>query len=118
MKAEYQALPSSCYELIPLCQIIEEVSKALHVSQNSTVTSYSTIYENKSTCSHCSHANFPKTTPCNKHITVVYHWFCEYVVSGILNILQVDTFKNLADIFTRGLVIEKFTAIHKLLCGW
>ena len=116
MEAEYQALSSSCHDLIPLCQIIEEASKALHVSQNFSVTSYSTIYEDKSSC--LSQANLLKMTPCTKHIAVVYHWFCEYIVSGILRILQVDTSKNLADIFTKGLVTEKFTAICKLICGW
>ena len=57
-------------------------------------------------------------TPQTKHIAVLYHWFREYVVSGILRILKVDTHENLADIFTKGLVTERFTAIPKLLCGW
>ena len=116
MEAEYTALSSSCCDLIPLQQIIEEASKAFHVSQDFSVTSYSTIYEDNSAC--LSQVTLPKMTPHTKHIAVIYHWFCEYVVFGILCILKVDTSQNLADIFTKGLVTEKFTAICKLLCGW
>ena len=116
MEAEYTALSSSCRDLIPLRQIIEEASKALHVNQYFSVTSYSTIYEDNSAC--LSQATLPKMTPRTKHIAVIYHWFREYVVSGILRILKVDTSQNLADIFTKGIVTEKFTAIRKLLCGW
>jgi hypothetical protein len=53
-----------------------------------------------------------------KHVAVVYHWFREYDVSGILRDLRDDTTQNLADIFTRGLITEKFTTICKLLCSW
>jgi hypothetical protein len=60
----------------------------------------------------------PKMTPQTKHIAALYHWFHEYVVSGILHILKVDTHENLADMFTKGQVTERFTAIHKLHCGW
>ena len=85
MEAEYQALSSSCCDLILLCQIVEEASKALHVNEDFSITSYSTLYEDNSAC--LSQAYCPKMTPCTKHIAVVYHWFCEYVVSGILCIL-------------------------------
>jgi hypothetical protein len=56
----------------------------------------------------------PKMTPCTKHIAVAYHWFREYVlISGVLQIVKVDAAANLADIFTKGLVADKFTAIRK-----
>ena len=104
MEAEYQALSSSCCDLIPPCQMIEVASKALHVSQDSSVTSYSTIYEDKSSC--LFQANLPKMTPCTKHIAVVYHWFCEFVVSGILCILQVTLLKTWLIFLQRGLSLK------------
>ena len=75
-----------------------------------------TIYEDNS--AYLSQANLPKMTPRTKHIAVSYHWFREYVLSGVLRILKIDTAVNPADIFTKGLVAEKFTAIRKLVCGW
>ena len=32
--------------------------------------------------------------------------------------MKVESSKQLADIFTKGLQGEKFLAIRKLLCGW
>ena len=105
-------------DIIPLHHIIQEAAQALEISTDATlaVRSNSTIYEDDSAC--LSQATLPKMTPRTKHIAVLYQWFREYVVSGILCILKVDTNENLADIFTKGLVTEKFTAICKLLCGW
>jgi len=116
MQAEYQALSTSCRDLIPLRHIITEASTALHMAGPLAVTSYSTIYEFNSAC--LSQANLAKMTPRTKHIAVSYHWFREYVLSGVLRILKIDTAVNPADIFTKGLVAEKFTAIRKLVCGW
>ena len=116
MQAEHQALSTSCRDLIPLRHIITEASTALHMAGPLAVTSYSTIYEDNSAC--LSQANLPKMTPRTKHIAVSYHWFREYVLSGVLRILKIDTAVNPANIFTKGLVAEKFTAIRKLVCGW
>lgn len=80
------------------------------------LTSYSTIYEYSSAC--LFQANLPKMTPCTKHIDVAYHQLCEYVLPGMLHsILKIDTAVNPANIFTKDLVAEKFTAICKLVCS-
>ena len=100
MKAEYQALSASCCDIIPLQHIVQEAAEALVISTEAILAVYSrsTIYKDNSTC--LSQATMPKMTPQTKHIAVLYHWFCDYVVSGILCILKVDTHENLADIFT------------------
>ena len=116
MEAEYQALSASCRDLSPLRHIIQEASTALHIGKGSAVRSFSKVYEDNSAC--LSQATMPKMTPRTKHIAVAYHWFREYVLSGVLQIVKVDTAANLADIFTKGLVADKFTAIRKQLCGW
>ena len=38
--------------------------------------------------------------------------------SGEVEIVKVESSKQLADIFTKGLQGDKFVAIRKLLCGW
>ena len=116
MEAEYQALSASCRDLIPLRQICKEASEALEITERFIVRSHSKIYEDNSAC--LSQATMPKMTPRTKHIAVAYHWFREYVSSGDIEILKIETTKQLGDIFTKGLVAEKFTAIRKLLCGW
>jgi hypothetical protein len=119
MEAEYQALSASCWDLIPLRHIIQEASTAfLHIGKGSVVRSYSKVYEDNSAC--LSQATtMPKMTPrTTRHIAVAYHWFREYALSGVLQIVKVDTAANLADIFTKGLVADKFTAVRKQFCGW
>jgi Reverse transcriptase (RNA-dependent DNA polymerase) len=116
MEAEYQALSQSCRDLIPLRHLIQEAATAFRLSDQFSVRSYSKIYEDNTAC--LSQASMPKMTPRTKHIAVSYHWFREYVASGALHICKVDTKANLADIFTKGLVRESFTAIRSLLCGW
>ena len=39
MQAEYQALSTSCRDLIPLCHIITEASTAIHMASPLAVTS-------------------------------------------------------------------------------
>eukprot|EP00957_Ditylum_brightwellii_P029402 2222671-Ditylum_brightwellii.AAC.1 len=63
-------------------------------------------------------ATCPKLTPTSKFIAVKYHWFRQHVESGEVHIVKVESSKQLADIFTKGLQGEKFLAIRKLLCGW
>jgi hypothetical protein len=116
MEAEYQALSASCRDLIPLRHTVKEASDALGISKDFKVHSHSTIYEDNSACQ--SQATAPKMTPRTKHIAVTYHWFREFVASGDLQVVKVNSENNLSDILTKGLVAEKFTAIRKLLCGW
>ncbi len=102
MEAEYQAVSTSCWDLIPPHHsIIQEASTALHIGKGSAVRSFSKVYEDNSAC--LSQATMPKMTPHTKHIAVAYHWFREYVLSRVLHIVKVDTAANLADIFTKGM---------------
>ena len=116
MEAEYQALSASCRDLIPLRHTVREVSDALGINKEFAIRSHSTFYEDNSAC--LSQATVPKMTPHTKHIAVAYHWFREFVPSGDLPIVKVESDKNWSNILTKGLVTDKFTAIQKLLCGW
>ena len=79
-------------------------------------TSKSTVYEDNNGAIRV--AICPKLTPTSKFIAVKYHWFRQHVESGEIHIVNVESSKQLADIFTKGLLREKFLAIRKLLCGW
>jgi hypothetical protein len=57
-------------------------------------------------------------TPCSKHYAVKYHWFRSHLSPNSVNILKIDTNLQKANIFTKGLRVEKFRDIRKLLCGW
>eukprot|EP00957_Ditylum_brightwellii_P208254 15356491-Ditylum_brightwellii.AAC.1 len=61
-------------------------------------------------------ASCPKMTFTIKSIAVKYHWFRKHVESGEVEIVKVDSSKQLADIFTKGLEGDKLVSIRKLLC--
>ena len=50
-----------------------------------------------------------------KHIGIKYHHFRKAVVDGIVKIQRVDSEKQKADIFTKGLSTLKFQKIRRLL---
>ena len=62
--------------------------------------------------------SLPKMTPRTKHIGVKYHWFKSHVKVGEIEIFQISTFNQKADIFTKGLNSTEFTHKRRLLIGW
>ena len=61
----------------------------------------------------------PKVTTRNKYLTLKYHFFRSHVGKDTgINVEWIETTKQKADIFTKGLAKAQFTAIRKLLMGW
>eukprot|EP00957_Ditylum_brightwellii_P138516 10558188-Ditylum_brightwellii.AAC.1 len=44
-----------------------------------------------------------KMTPTSKFIAVKYHWFRKHVKSGEVEIVKIESSKQLDDIFTKGI---------------
>ena len=63
-------------------------------------------------------ANVPKMRPRTKHINTKYHHFRQYIFDKIIEIVQVPTTEQLADLLTKNLGIELFFKFRKLVCGW
>merc|ERR1712185_619315 len=62
-------------------------------------------------------ANTPSTGVRSKHIDVRFLKVREYVASGELRVVHVRTDYNVADFFTKGLTIAKFSNFRNLLMG-
>lgn len=64
-------------------------------------------------------AESPKMTPRTKHIAVKYHWFRDSIGEkcGIV-LRKIASINQNADIFTKGLTLDLFSRIRKLLVGW
>jgi hypothetical protein len=57
--------------------------------------------------------------PRTKHIAVKYHFFKSHLNVGTgISLAKIGTNLQKANIFTKGLVPQKFAEIRKLLCGW
>jgi hypothetical protein len=115
MEAEYIALSQSMRDLLPMKVKVEEVLMQLKIDMMTVVT-HSTAFEDNNGA--LTLATMKKMTPRLKHIGIKYHHFRKAVTDGLVKIEQIDSDKQRASIFTKGLGVIKFQEIRHLLCGW
>ena len=117
LEAEFIALSSAMRDLIPARLILQVIGKALPLPVPEGALLKSTVFEDNNGC--LTLATIPKMTPRSKHIAIKFFWFKSKVgpEHGI-QIVKCDTKDMLADIFTKGLTSETFSALRALLMGW
>jgi len=124
MEAEYIAMSTVCWELIPLRDLIKGILAAvLDVSNEDVVSTHTTIWEDNAGALTLAKMELPQMTPRSKHIAIRYHWFRQYVLAddgkdGGIVVKKIGTKDQLADIFTKGLGPTLFEGLRKELCGW
>ncbi|MGH3053588.1 MAG: reverse transcriptase domain-containing protein, partial [Gaiellaceae bacterium] len=114
-EAEYIALSQSMRDVLPMKRIISEVLTSYGINLKGTNT-HSTVFEDNNGALSLAHT--PAMTPRTKHIGVKYHFFREHVRNGTIKLVKVESEKQKADIFTKGLGATKFADIRKQLMGW
>ena len=126
MESEYIALSLAMRELISIRVVLKEIYTHVFHSPNTKV-SYSAIakgftippskvYEDNEAC--LKFASMPKMSPRTKHIAIPYHFFRSKVKELEIQVLGIDTKRQLADQFTKGLPQDKFEHDRKELLGW
>jgi hypothetical protein len=63
-------------------------------------------------------AKSPKMRPRTRHINQKYHHFREWVKSGLIDILAIDTEEQPADLLTKPLSVATFVKHRKRVMGW
>ena len=63
-------------------------------------------------------AKVPKMRPRTRHINKKYHHFREWVKSGLIEILPIDTLEQPADLMTKPLDQVLFTKHRLAVMGW
>ena len=117
LESEYIALSTAIRELIPLRRLLTEVGLALNLPFTKPSIVQSTCFEDNNGA--LGLANTPRLTPRTKHIAVKYHFFKSKIgVDKGIVIQRIDSACQKADIFTKGLPLETFETIRKLLMGW
>ena len=116
MEAEYIALSTGLRSLIPLKSLVVEVADSLLDDPTFLTKTYSSVFEDNTGA--LLLAQTPRMSPRSKHIAVPYHFFCDHVANGTIQIHKVASEVNPADLFTKGLDRVKFQALRKLLMGW
>ena len=100
MEAEYISLSTAMRDLIPLRTLVDEVKDLIGASMLPCRT-YSKIFEDNN--GPLILASTPRMTPCSKHIAVKYHFFKEHVRTVQIQLVKVESEKQMADCLTKGL---------------
>jgi hypothetical protein len=115
-ESEYLSLSESMRELLPLRELMIELSTAMKLDKKIKVVTKSTVFEDNNGC--LVLAQSPRMTPRNRHIAVPMHHFRSRVHDGSVSIEKIDTKVQLGDLFTKGVDIETFERLRKLIMGW
>jgi hypothetical protein len=116
MEAEYIALSQSMRDLIPVRRLLQLICDMILPEQIKNARMYSSVFEDNNGALQLARA--PRITPRTKHYAIKYHFFRDNVAKGDIKLYKVESSKQRADIFTKGLVQQVFECIRKLLMGW
>ena len=100
-EAKYRAAAVTTQKSMCLMQLIKDLHKAVGYS----ATMYS---DNQSAI--CL-AEYPIFHDRKKHVKIQYHFIMEKVFQGEINLQQIKTEQQIADVFTKGLSFQKFESL-------
>ena len=114
-EAEYISLSQSMRYLIPLRNIILEVSSIFGMKCDSC-NSYTTTFEDNK--GKIELTKEPKYRPQTKHLSIKWHNFREHIKQGTSNIVYIEKNEQQADIMTKSLAKPQFEDMRKHIMGW
>ena len=124
-EAKYSTLSMSLRTLIPLRDLLLEVTEALAIAAHHHATMTCRVFQDN----HAAHqlATQQRITNRTKYFLVKWHWFWQHVcrnpndvhdLAHFLTIQTCPTDEMRADYLTKGLLNEKFEKGHKQNQGW
>ena len=114
-EAEYIALSKAMGEIIPIMEHIEQLEKTLNIESKRLSVNCKVFEDNNGAI---ELAKAPRVRPRTKHIALKYHHFREHVKQGLIEINQIDTFEQVAEIFTKDFPFLVFNYLKKKMMGW
>jgi len=118
MEAEYNALSIAMREIIPLRHLAKEMCTSIGVDKQGIATIKTTVYEDNSGALTLAKLEPGRMTPRSKHYGVKYHWFRSKLQPNEIELERVESAKQRADMFTKGLCTTLFQQNRKLTNGW
>jgi len=124
-ESEYIALSMASRELISPHQFIVELYKhglfsaPLDEPFSTTHTSNletSIIYEDNASCVVLAHSEGTKVR--TKHISLKWHLFKDYIKSGDIKVVMIDSNLNCANMVTKPLCKVEHDSLRKFIMGW
>jgi hypothetical protein len=117
MEAEYIACSTAMRELLPIRELMTSLAGHLGIERDE-VSTVSCVWEDNNGALTLANATYPSMTPRSKHFAIKYHWFREHLIPGQIEMFRIDTNKQKADIFTKGLKKNEYEAKRFMLVGW
>ena len=116
LDAEYSALSQSMRALLPMRELLLEVSSSIRLPLNLSSTIHCTVFEDN------NGALILATDQCltsrTKYFQVKWHFFWSHVKDGKVTVEKIDSNSQRADYLTKGLPRAVFEHIRKLVQGW
>ena len=121
LEAEYSALSAATRSLIPIRELLFEVSRTVDLPHSLVTTIRSTVFEDNQGAYLL--ASTQRISARTRYFTVEYHHFWEYIKMEDENmrkifLMKVATEKQGADFLTKGLVKFIFRNNRLIILGW
>ena len=118
MEAEYNGLSEAMKSVLPFQRLVTAVATGAGLSKEQATTFRTTVHEDNNGALILANMEPGRITPRSKHYAIRMHWFCSHLVPNRVTVQKIETRKQWADIFTKGLTKEPFENIRRQLCGW
>ena len=120
-ESEYVALSTAMRSLVHLRALLLEIASKFNLAYGDKISTLSTVFEDNRAAKILATTDPPRLTPRSKHIALRYHWFRSHI--GVKNghgiqIVDVASKKNKADMFTKALARDPFCANRLTVSGW
>jgi hypothetical protein len=102
MEAKIIALLACCRDLFPIIGMVEAVTCQVNLPIRETTMKLS-VHEDNSGALVLAKTLPPQLTPQSQYYAIKMIWFCKEIHKHCVQLLMIDTVKQLGDIFTKGL---------------
>lgn len=114
-EAEHVALSTATREVIPIIQLLKDLSVACDIMSMPPKV-YCRVFEDNQSCIAVAELKKPPTR--TKHIAIKYHHFRNLVHKKVIRISCIDTKNQVADILTKPVEDNQFFELMHMIIGW
>ena len=114
-EAEYTGLSYAIREVIPIMNIIKEISQRHKIPMHQPKLQLKVFEDNAGAI---EIATNHKYRPRTKHLNIRLHHFRKFICNGAIKIFTIHTDDQEADIFTKPLAESQFLKLRKKLLNW
>ncbi len=117
LEAKIIAFLAYCKDLFPIINMVELVTCQVNLPIEETTIKLS-VHEDNSGDLVLAKTLPPHFTPQSKYYTIKTIWFCEEIHKRCVQLLKIDTIKQLGKFFTKGLTQVTSESLRKKIIGW